>query len=94
MNLGAGALKVEGPIVQKESIALEVTMVTKWVPITRHRHTEKSSVEYLTKPVLFIPIQGWEDWEQKPADITGHDLQWSAKMNKAKQSRAQICNHM
>lgn len=29
MNLGAGALKVEGPIMQKESIALEVTMVTK-----------------------------------------------------------------
>ena len=43
-NLGVGALKVEGPIVQKESIALEVT--------TWHRHTEKSSVEYLTKPVL------------------------------------------
>ena len=52
MNLVAGALKVEGPIMQKESIALEVTMVTKWVPITRHRHTEKSSVEYLTKPIL------------------------------------------
>ena len=29
MNLGVGALKVERPIVQKESIALEVTMATK-----------------------------------------------------------------
>ena len=29
MNLGAGALRVEGRIVQKRGIALEVTMATK-----------------------------------------------------------------
>ena len=32
MHLGAGALKVEGPIVQKESIALEVTMASECQP--------------------------------------------------------------
>ena len=31
MSLGAGALKVEGPIEQKGSIALEVTMATNTV---------------------------------------------------------------
>ena len=38
------------------------------------------------KTCTLIPIQGWEDWEQKLADITGHDLQWSAQQRKAKQS--------
>ena len=32
MSLGAGALKVEGPIAQNGSIALEVTMATKRAP--------------------------------------------------------------
>ena len=41
MSLGADVLKVEGPIVQKGSIALEVTMATKWAPTTWHRHTER-----------------------------------------------------
>ena len=41
MSLGEDALKVEGPIAQKGSIALEVTMATKRVPTTRHRHTER-----------------------------------------------------
>ena len=34
MSLGAGALKVEGPIAQKRSLALEVTMATKQAPTT------------------------------------------------------------
>ena len=34
MSLGAGALKVEGPRVQKGSIVLEVAMVTKQAPTT------------------------------------------------------------
>jgi len=32
-----------------------------------------SSVEYLAQPKL--PIWGWEEWEQKPADITGCESQ-------------------
>ena len=39
MSSGVGALKVEGPIVQKGSIALEVTMATKQ-PTSQHHHTE------------------------------------------------------
>ena len=35
MSLGAGAQKVKGPIVQKGSIALEVTMTTKRAPTTQ-----------------------------------------------------------
>ena len=34
MSLGAGALKVEGPIMQKGSIVLEVAMATKRAPPT------------------------------------------------------------
>ena len=39
MSLGAGAVKVEGPMVQKRSIALEVTMPTKRAPTIQHHHT-------------------------------------------------------
>ena len=35
MSLGAGAEKVEGPIVQKRSVALEATMATKRAPTTQ-----------------------------------------------------------
>ena len=35
MSLGAGAQKVEGPIAQKRSIALEVTMAPKRSPTTQ-----------------------------------------------------------
>ena len=43
-----------------------------------------SSVEYLPQPIL--PIRGWVEWEQEPADITGCESQWSTKISKAKQS--------
>ena len=46
------------------------------------------------KTHTLIPIQGWEEWLAKTSSITGHELQWSAKINKAKQSSAEICNHM
>ena len=36
MSLGAGALKVEGPIAQNGSIALEVTMATKRAPTPKN----------------------------------------------------------
>ena len=71
MSLGAGALKVEGPIARKGSIALEITMATKRAPTTRHRHTE--IVQWNTYHNPYLPILGWEEWEQKPADITGRD---------------------
>ena len=58
MSLGAGALKVEGPIAQKGSLALEVAMATKQAPTTQHRHTEENSVEYLAQPILTSPGGG------------------------------------
>ena len=39
MSLGSGALNVKGPVAQKGSIALRVTMASKRAPTTRHRHT-------------------------------------------------------
>ena len=93
MSLGAGALKVEGPVAQKGSIALEETMATKQAPTTAgHRRTER--VQWNTYHNAYLPIRGWEEWERKPADITGRELQWSAKISKAKQGRAEICNHI
>ena len=68
-TLGAGALKVEGPIVVKETIALEVTMATKQAPTTRHLHTQRSQWEYLPQPIL--TYLGMGDVGAKPADITG-----------------------
>ena len=68
-TLGADALKVEGPIVVKGTIALEVTMATKQAPTTRHLHTERSQWEYLPQPIL--TYLGMGDVGAKPADITG-----------------------
>ena len=70
-TLGAGALKVEGPIVQKRSIALEVTMATRQAPTTWHLHTERSQREYLPQPILtYLGVGGVG---AKPADITGYE---------------------
>ena len=41
MSLGAGALKVQGPIARKGTIASDVTMATKRASTTQHRHTER-----------------------------------------------------
>ena len=41
MRSGAGALKVEGSIVQEFNIASEVSMVTKRAPTTQHWHSEE-----------------------------------------------------
>ena len=56
MSLGVGAQKVEGPIAQKLSIALEVTMATKQTPTTRHRHTER--IQWNTYQNPYLPIRG------------------------------------
>ena len=63
MSLGAGALKVEGPIAQNGSIALEVTMATKRAPTTQHCHTKR--VQWNTYHNPYLPIQGWEEWEMQ-----------------------------
>ena len=68
MSSGAGALKAEG---RKGGIALEVTMATKRAPTSRHRHTER--IHWNTYHNPYLPIQGWEELEQKPADITGRE---------------------
>ena len=57
MSLGSGALKVKGPVAQKRSIALEVTMATKRAPTTRHRHTERVQWNNYHHP--YLPIRGW-----------------------------------
>lgn len=54
MSLGVGALKVEGPVAEKGSIALEIT--------TWHCHTER--VQGSTFHNRYLPIRGWEEWEQ------------------------------
>ena len=43
MSLGASALKVEEPIAQKGSLALEVTMATKRAPTTPKKTTSDPS---------------------------------------------------
>ena len=83
MSLGAGALKVEGPIAQNGSVALEVTMATKRAPTTRHRHTERVQCN---NP--YLPIRGREEWEknqQISQGVNSNDPQRSA--SKAKPSR-------
>jgi len=57
MSLGAGALNVKGPVAQKGSIALGVTMATKRAPTTRHRHTERVQWNNYHHP--YLPIRGW-----------------------------------
>ena len=91
MSSGVGALKVEGPIVQKGSIALEVTMATKQ-PTSQHHQTE--TVQWNTYHNPYLPIQAWEEWKQKLANIAGCESQWSTKISKAKQSWDTVCNHM
>ena len=61
MSLGAGASKVEGPIAQKESLALEVTMATKRAPTTQHRHTEEKFSGILTTTHTYLS-RGRDEW--------------------------------
>ena len=92
MSCGAGALKVEGPVAQKGGNVLKVTMATKPAPTTGYRRTER--VQWNTYHNAYLPIQGWEEWERKPADITGRELQWSGKISRAKQGRPEVCIHI
>ena len=81
--MGAGALKVEGPIVQNGSNTLEVTMATKRAPTTRHRHTER--VQWNTYQNPYLPIRGWEKWEQSQQisqAVNSNNLKRSAKKSK------------
>ena len=90
MSLGAGALKVEGPIAQNGSIASEVTMATKRAPTPRHHHTER--VQWNTYHNPYLPIQGWEEWEknqQISQAVNSNDPQRSA--SKAEPKYANTC---
>ena len=90
MRLEAGALKVKWLIAKKGSIALEVSMGTKRAPTTPHRHTER--VQWNTYHNPYLPIRGWQEWEQNQQisqAVNSGDPQRSAK-----QSRAEICNLM
>ena len=84
MRLGVGALKVEGLIAQKGSIALEVTMATKRAPTTRHRHTERVQWNTYGYHNPYLPIWGWEEWEQNQQisqAVNSSDPQRSAKQS-------------
>ena len=90
MRLEAGALKVKRLIAKKGSIALEVSMGTKRAPTTQHCHTER--VQWNTYHNPYLPIRGWQKWEQNQQisqAVNSGDPQRSAK-----QSRAEICNLM
>ena len=65
-------------------------MGTKRVPTTQHRHTER--VQWNTCHNPYLPIQGWQEWEQNQQisqAVNSDDPQRSAK-----QSGAEICNLM
>ena len=86
ISLGAGAFKVQcrRACSTKGSIALEVTMATKQAPTTQHHHPERVQWNTCNNP-LDLPIQGWEEWEQKLADISSHEF---AIICKDQQSKA------
>ena len=92
MSSGAGTLKVEGPAAQEWGIAFKVTMATKRALATWYCHTEGVQWNIYHKPNL--PIRGWEEWEQNQQISQAVNSQWSTKIRKVKQSRAEICNHV
>ena len=61
MSLGAGALKVKGPVAQKGSVALEVA--------TQHSHTEEKFSGILTTTHIYLS-RGEGGAGAKPAAIT------------------------
>ena len=86
ISLGAGALKVQcrrACGTKGEHCTLEVTMATKQAPT----HTERVQWNTCNNP-LDLPIRGWEEWEQKPADIASHEFAMLCKdqQSKARQS--------
>ena len=86
MSLGAGALKVKGPVAQKGSVALEVG--------TQHSHTEEkfSGIFTTTHTYLSRRREEQEQNRQLSQSVNSNDLQWS--QSKAKKSKAEICQHM
>ena len=92
MSLEVGALKVEWLIAWKGRIALEVTMTTKRVPTTQHGHTERAQWNTYRNP--YVPIRGWEVWEQNQQisqAVNSGDPQRSAKQSKAELRYAISC---
>lgn len=72
----------KGPVAEKGSIALEATMVTKQAPTSQHHHTER--VQWNTCNNPYLPMQGWEEWEQKPEDISSHEFAMTCLYEKSK----------
>jgi len=78
---------VEGPIAQKGSLALEVTIATKPAPTTQRRHTDQKFSGILTR----TNTRGWEEWEQIrqiSQSVTNKDPQ--RPQRKAEQSKAKL----
>ena len=78
MSLGAGALKVKGPVAQKGSVALEVA--------TQHSHTEEKFSGILTTTHIYLS-RGREEQEpnrQLSQSVNSNDHK--AKQSKEKQS--------
>ena len=92
MRLWVGALKVEGPIAQKGSIAFQVSTATKRAPISRHRPTER--VQWNTYYNPYLPIRGWDEWvqnQQISQAVNSNDTQRSVKQSKAELRYAITC---
>ena len=87
---GVGALKVEGPIVQKGSIALEVTMATKR-PTSQHHHTETVQWNTYHNPTYLFRSGRFGSKNQQISQAAKGIIH---KDQQAKQSRAEIRNHM
>ena len=87
MSLGAGALQVEEPGVQKAA-----SMATMRAPTTRHRHTE-GSVEYLPDPILTIDVGGRRG-STKPTATVNLASEMIRKDQRCKASDAKLCEHM
>ena len=64
-------------------------MATKRAPTTWHLHTKR--VQWNINHNPYLPIRGWEEWEQNQQmsqAVNSIGLQRSAKQSKAKQSKA------
>ena len=84
MSCGAGALKVEGPVAQKGSNVLKVTMATKPAPTTGHRRTERvQCILTTTHTYLFGDGKSRSGNQQISQVVNYNDPERSAEQSKA-----------
>ena len=92
MSLGAGALNVKRPVAQKGSIAWR----KPWQPSERQPPGIVTLNEFrgiITTTHTYLSGGGRSGGRNHQISQV-MNLQWSAKISKAKQGKAEICNHM